>query len=291
MFSNKKWSILLGLVVIVSMLLSACGPETTPVVVTEKETVEVVTEKTVQVEATVLVTEKETVEVEVPATVVVTATPEPSKRTGAWVDMLVFTEQNSAQAAVKQLQADDIDIYAYSVSDPEIFKSVAEDSNLAYTNAFGSYTELTFNPSGPEFQDGRLNPFSNPKIREAMNWLVDRNYIVQEIYGGLAQVKVTSLNSNFPDYARYVDTLREIEAKYAYNPDKAKEVITAEMEAMGATLGADGKWTYKDAPLVIIANTVKGKGVDFMENKVQWHYGSVDSDLAAKAKASIEGGA
>ena len=46
----------------------------------------------------------------------------------------------------------------------------------------------------------------------------------------------------------------------------------------------------KGTPLVIIANTVKGKGVDFMENKVQWHYGSVDSDLAAKAKASIEGG-
>jgi hypothetical protein len=30
--------------------------------------------------------------------------------------------------------------------------------------------------------------------------------------------------------------------------------------------------------------------VDFMENAVQWHYGSVDSDLAARAKASIAGG-
>jgi transketolase len=47
----------------------------------------------------------------------------------------------------------------------------------------------------------------------------------------------------------------------------------------------------KGTPVVIIANTVKGKGVDFMENKVQWHYGSVDSDLAARAKASIAGGA
>jgi len=47
----------------------------------------------------------------------------------------------------------------------------------------------------------------------------------------------------------------------------------------------------KGAPLVIIANTVKGKGVDFMENAVQWHYGSVDSDMAARAKASIAGGA
>ena len=47
----------------------------------------------------------------------------------------------------------------------------------------------------------------------------------------------------------------------------------------------------KGAPLVIIAHTVKGKGVDFMENAVQWHYGSVDSDMAARAKASIAGGA
>jgi len=253
MFSNKKWSILLGLVVVASMLLSACGPTAEPQVVTAPPVVvtELVPGATSVIEVQVTVP-PEVVEVTVPP-VVVTATPEPSKRTGAWVDMLVFTEQNSAQAAVKQLQADDIDVYAYSVGDPEIFQSVKEDSNLSYTNAFGSYTELTFNPSGPEFQDGRLNPFSNAKIREAMNWLVDRDYMVQEIYGGLGSVKYTSLNSAFPDYAKYVDTLREIETYYAYNPDKAKEVITAEMEAMGATLGADGKWTYKDAPVVIIA--------------------------------------
>lgn len=41
-------------------------------------------------------------------------------------------------------------------------------------------------------------------------------------------------------------------------------------------------------PVVIVANTVKGKGVDFMEGDVRWHYGSADSSLAAKARASIE---
>ena len=44
----------------------------------------------------------------------------------------------------------------------------------------------------------------------------------------------------------------------------------------------------KEKPVVIIATTVKGKGVDFMENQVQWHYGSMDSDLAAKGKASVQ---
>ena len=44
----------------------------------------------------------------------------------------------------------------------------------------------------------------------------------------------------------------------------------------------------KSGPVVIIAHTVKGKGVDFMEGQVKWHYGSMDSALAAKAKQSVE---
>jgi transketolase len=42
------------------------------------------------------------------------------------------------------------------------------------------------------------------------------------------------------------------------------------------------------APVVIIANTVKGKGIDFMENDVRWHYGGLDTDLIEKAKASVD---
>lgn len=44
----------------------------------------------------------------------------------------------------------------------------------------------------------------------------------------------------------------------------------------------------KRKPTVIILDTIKGKGVDFMEGDPKWHYGSMDSDLAAKAKASID---
>ena len=44
----------------------------------------------------------------------------------------------------------------------------------------------------------------------------------------------------------------------------------------------------KSGPVMIIAHTVKGKGVDFMENKVKWHYGSIDSTLADKARKSVD---
>lgn len=40
-------------------------------------------------------------------------------------------------------------------------------------------------------------------------------------------------------------------------------------------------------PVMILANTVKGKGVDFMENNVVYHYASGDSAVCEKAKASI----
>ncbi|MBF0117963.1 MAG: transketolase [Desulfobacterales bacterium] len=42
------------------------------------------------------------------------------------------------------------------------------------------------------------------------------------------------------------------------------------------------------APVVIIANTIKGKGIDFMENQVKWHYGGLNSDLIEKAKQSVD---
>ena len=45
----------------------------------------------------------------------------------------------------------------------------------------------------------------------------------------------------------------------------------------------------KKAPVLIMAHTVKGKGVDFMENDVRWHYGGLDSDKLEGAKRYVEG--
>ena len=41
-------------------------------------------------------------------------------------------------------------------------------------------------------------------------------------------------------------------------------------------------------PLVIIANTIKGKGVSFMENSVLWHYKSLNSENYQKAMKIIK---
>ena len=48
------------------------------------------------------------------------------------------------------------------------------------------------------------------------------------------------------------------------------------------------KLTLNGKPHVIIANTIKGKGVDYMENKMEWHYLPMNEEMYQKALASLE---
>jgi transketolase len=45
-----------------------------------------------------------------------------------------------------------------------------------------------------------------------------------------------------------------------------------------------------DAPLVIIANTIKGKGVSYMENEVKWHYQTPKGELFEQAIIELRKG-
>jgi len=44
----------------------------------------------------------------------------------------------------------------------------------------------------------------------------------------------------------------------------------------------------KERPTVIVASTVKGKGVDFMENSVDWHYRSPSAEQFERALAQLQ---
>lgn len=123
-------------------------------------------------------------------------------------------------------------------------------ANLCYTQSYGTYYDMMFNPA--VFTDKTvLNPFSDRKIREAMNWAIDRNYINQEIYKGGALPKFTALTTQLVDYTGVIDVVRGLEAKYAYNLDKAKAVVDAEMPTLGATKGTDGKWQFNGKPITL----------------------------------------
>lgn len=173
------------------------------------------------------------------------------KRMATWIDEAIIVEEPAVATAISRLQAGDIDLWAYTSSDVTAFNTVKADPNLDYYQAFGSYTEITFNTVGPNFADGRLNPLSSRKIREATNMLVDRDYIAQEIYGGLAVPKYNMLNGSFVDYSRVVEKARELELKYAPNLELANTIISEEMINLGAQQ-VNGIWHYKGAPIEIL---------------------------------------
>jgi len=179
---------------------------------------------------------------------------QPVGRMGAWLDEIVAVVADH-NLAIPQIEAGDLHAFADDVTDPELFARVVEHPEVGYEKLFGVFTELTLNPAGtpeaPYFRDGRLNPFAIPRIREAMNWLVDRTHVAEEIYGGMAVPRYLPIHPAFPDYARYIDVARRLELYYAYNPERAKQVVTEEMQKLGAEL-VDGIWHYEGEPVEII---------------------------------------
>ena len=171
---------------------------------------------------------------------------------GPWVDEIDFFVEQDEAKVVDMLLKNEMQVYFRDITDPELFKTIKASPDLWYATSYGLYFELTLNPAGPVFNaTGKLNPFAVPRIREAMNWLVDRDYIVDEIMGGMAVPRYTALTPAFPDYARYADVVKNIEKEYSYNLDKANATIAEEMVKLGAEL-VDGKWYYNGEPVTLI---------------------------------------
>ena len=208
---QKRMMIVLGLVIAISMVLTACGPSATPT-----------------------------------AAPVSQATAAP--RHGGWLDEIDVSVV-SQDSVLSQLQAGAINAYTFGLSSAQL--SALKSSGLSYEPFYGASYSLILNPA--KLKDANsLNPFSDAKIREALNWLVDRNYINQEVYGGGSLPKYTPLTTQLVEYTGLVDIARGIESQYAYNPDKAKQVISAEMTTLGATQASNGKWQYKGKPITLI---------------------------------------
>ena len=86
---------------------------------------------------------------------------------------------------------------------------------------------------------------------------------------------------------RQVAGLRDIPAKFTAFGWEVIEVdghdIAALLDAFAAAKGVQGK------PVCIVASTVKGKGVSFMENQAGWHGKAPNDEQAQQAIAELKG--
>ncbi len=250
---KHKLFVLVSCVLMASMLFSACAPAAPTAAPAQPTTAP--TEAVAAPTATTAAPAEPTATTAAPAEPTATTAAEPTQAPAAnagWLDKIVFSAIADLEPAVAQLKAGTIDMYAVSNDDANVYEQVKADASLKYANVYGSSDQMLMNTVDCTSK-GILNPFSNMAIREAMNWAIDRNYVVQEFLGGLGQPKFSPFTGAFPDAARNAAVFGAVATKYAYNLDKAKEVVDAEMAKMGATAGSDGKWQYKGKPVVVVS--------------------------------------
>lgn len=163
-----------------------------------------------------------------------------------WVSEIVYSEETDRAKAVERILAGDLHLYLSGLTADAYEK--AKKAGLKILLSRGGMVEITVNPV--ECRDGTFNPFINQKIREALNYIVDREYVVKEIYKGLAVPRWTPVSPGFPEWMRHLDVVLELERKYSYDFKRGSEIISEEMKKLGAEL-VRGKWVYKGSPVRI----------------------------------------
>ena len=171
-----------------------------------------------------------------------------------WPDQIVFFEEVDQSKVLAQMVDGDTHLYGNAFQ-ATLYQDIL-DYGLPVTFSYGSFNELLLNPAvdendEPFFQDGRFNAFGLRSVREAMYYLIDRNYIVEEILNGLGVARWTMLDPNFPPYTQAIEACRALELKYQADDATAWALIEADMMAAGAELIA-GLWHYNGEPVEII---------------------------------------
>lgn len=223
MIRNKMFK-LVAVMLVLAMVLVACGGNNAPV---PNNTTDPVENTSTEVEET---------------------TEPVASTTGANLDSITMIGVDDA-AAITQLEAGAIDIFAGSVAGS--FLKDIQDAGLNYAASSGLSYEIMLNNADTTEEAGTFNPFAIREVREAMNWLLDRDYIAKEIFSGAAVPRQFAISSSSPDYAKYIEYARVEEAKYAYDKDRAVAAIDKAMADNGVTKNAEGKYAYNGEPVTL----------------------------------------
>ncbi len=148
------------------------------------------------------------------------------------------------EVAPQVLERGDMDIYLYSMRVSRL-QELERNPEVKMVRAPSLLLSLILNPA----PDPRgLNPFSIKEVRQAFQYLVNRDYVTRELYRGLASPMTTHLTPYDYDYATFFEAVTEAGIKY--DPEYAGRRIQEALNAAGA-VKRDGKWYFKDIPVSI----------------------------------------
>ncbi|MDJ0270822.1 MAG: ABC transporter substrate-binding protein [Aigarchaeota archaeon] len=175
------------------------------------------------------------------------AYPIAAQEKGPYVDEIVMVREPDSAKAFRRIEAGEIDMYLWYIKG-DTARAAKESPNVKLLNAYSGVNDLFVNPV--QFKEG-FNPFAIREVREALNLLVDRDYIVTNIFKGFALPQYTVWQPVSPDYAREVAFIKKLEAKYRNDLGMAREMISQALKNAGAEL-VDGKWMYQGEPVKVI---------------------------------------
>ena len=143
----------------------------------------------------------------------------PHDEPGPAVERLYFKAFNVDRAPL-DLEAGEMDLYYFNLKIAAA-RELRDTEGIQLYEAPASTISLILNPApAPE---GRLNPFSIKEVRQAMQRLIDREFVTREIYQGQAAPMYTNVASTDFDYLTIFDVIQE--SNLGYDPEFARQQI------------------------------------------------------------------
>ena len=147
--------------------------------------------------------------------------------------------------AGQSLQNGDMDFYLFSLK-TEAARQLQESTDITMYQAPATSISLILNPAPAV--EGEINPFSIREVRQALQYAVDRRFIAEEIYKGLAEPMLAHVGPFDYDYLTVYDELKGQDI--TYDPEFARDLVEQAMTGAGATLQND-KWHYNNRPVQV----------------------------------------
>ena len=165
---------------------------------------------------------------------------------GPFVDEVRFIQYLDDNVALQDVKSGILDAYFYRIP-LEAVSTIKNDPQLKeFDRIAGSYG-LLFNPA-PSKDNNSINPFQLKEVRYAMNYLVDRGFVVNEILKGYGTQMVDPFGIYSPEYLNVLNIVESF--GFRYNPQVAEKMISDALTKSGA-YNQNGKWFFKGSPITV----------------------------------------
>ena len=120
-------------------------------------------------------------------------------------DSVKFIQYLDENTALEEVQNGNLDTYYYTIS-PDRLETYQDGKGLQVFDSTGGSHSILINPA----ESDEYNPFSNKDIRFALNYLIDRKLIVNELMGGYGSPIISYYNPSNPEYLTVIEQFRGI---------------------------------------------------------------------------------